>query len=118
MEEAPEAAEGSEALDEGTAEEAAENSEIEVVEGLKVWRKEDGWLELAARTLDEYKNDLEILAVKVADGTVKSCRLKHAKGWANELYQVNFKTGKLNVPKGKKSVEANLARVQICLADD
>ena len=121
---APEAAEGSEALDEGTAEqaetaeEAAENSEIEVVEGLKVRRKEDSWLELAARTLDEYKNDLEILAVKVADGTVKSCRMKHAKGWANELYQVNFKTGKLYVPKGKKSVEADLARVQICLADD
>ena len=99
-------AERSEALDEGTAqqadtvEEAAENSEIEVV----VRRKEDGWLELAARTLDEYKNDLEILAVKVADGTVQSCRMKHAKGWSNELYQVNFKTGKLNVPKGKKSV--------------
>ncbi|CAE7502216.1 unnamed protein product [Symbiodinium microadriaticum] len=98
---ASEAAEGSEALDEGTAqqadtvEEAAENSAIEVVEGLKVRRKEDGWLELAVRTLDEYKNDLEILAVKV-----------------------NFKTGKLNVPKGKKSVEADLVRVQICLADD
>ena len=81
-------------------------------------RKEDGWLELAARTLDEYKNDLEILAVKVADGTVQSCCMKHAKGWSNELYQVNFKTGELNVPKGKKSVEADLARVQICLADD
>ncbi|OLP76596.1 hypothetical protein AK812_SmicGene43442 [Symbiodinium microadriaticum] len=99
-------------------EEAAENSETEVVEGLKVRRKEDGWLELAARTLDEYKNDMEILAVKVADGTVQSCCMKHAKGWSNELYQVNFKTGELNVPKGKKSVEADLARVQICLADD
>ena len=105
-------------LDEAEQAEAAEEAaeEIEVVEGLKVRRKDDGWLELAARTLDEYKNDLEILAVKVADGTVKSCRMQHAKGWANELY--HFKTGKLNVPKGKKSVEADLARVQICLADD
>ena len=105
---ASEAAEGSEVLDKGTAqqadtvEEAAENSETEVVEGLKVRRKEDGWLELAARTLDEYKNDLEILAVKVADGTVQSCRMKHAKGWSNETLPGQFQDRQAQRAKGQE----------------
>ncbi|OLP97352.1 hypothetical protein AK812_SmicGene20322 [Symbiodinium microadriaticum] len=53
-------------------------------------------------------SDLDILTVKDGDGAVKACRLMWGDNkWANELYDVNYKTGKLFVRKGRKAEADN-----------
>ena len=92
---------------------------METVLGLRVRRvthKNAEWLELAARTLEQYRADLEILTASTANGTVEASRLRWGTNrWANELYAINSGTGKLVAPKSKKSVEADEARVQFRL---
>ena len=91
--------------------------EVETVLGLRVRRvTQVEWLELAARTLEQYRADLEILTARTKDGTVEASRLCWAKNrWSNELDAVNPTTGKLVTPKSRKSVEADEARVQFRL---
>ncbi|CAE7252560.1 unnamed protein product [Symbiodinium sp. CCMP2592] len=76
---------------------AGEADDVEIVEGLRVRRVEDGWLELAARTLAEYAEDL-----KLKWGGDK---------WAAELFEINKVTGKLYQRKGRRSVHPDETRV-------
>ncbi|CAE7432606.1 unnamed protein product [Symbiodinium sp. KB8] len=80
------------------------DGDVEIVEGLRVRRVGDE-LELAARTLEEYAEDLKILTPKLADGTFVDHRLRWAENkWASELFEINAGTGKLFQRKGRRSV--------------
>ncbi|CAE7853706.1 unnamed protein product [Symbiodinium sp. KB8] len=113
--EKPGSDEGSTAVPE-TEEDTQTDGDVEIVEGLRVRRVGD-WLELAARTLDEYAEDLKILTPKLADGTFAEHKLRWGENkWASELFEINAGTGKLFQRKGRRSVNPEQARVRVRLS--
>ncbi|CAE7902203.1 unnamed protein product [Symbiodinium necroappetens] len=113
--EKPGSDEGSTAVPE-TEEDTQTDGDVEIVEGLRVRRVGD-WLELAARTLDEYEEALKILAPKLEDRTFAEHKLRWGENqWASELFEINARTGKLFQRKGRRSVNPEQARVRVRLS--
>ena len=96
---------------------AVAEDDVETLHGLKVRKVEGDWYELAARTLDEFEEALKILTAKLKDGTFAEYKLKRAENrWTTELFEVRWDTGKLWLPRGRRSVLAQEARVRVRLS--
>ena len=99
------------------ADATAPEDDVETVHGLRMRRVEGDWYELAARTLDDFDETPKILTPKLKDRTFAEYKLKRGdKGSTSELFEVNWTTGKLWLPKGRRSVLAEEAKVRVRLS--
>ena len=91
--------------------------DFETLRGLRMRRVEGDWYELAARTLDEFEVAEKILRSRLKDKTFAEFKMKRGdKGWTYELFEVNWTTGKLWLPKGRRSVLAEEAKARVRLS--
>ena len=75
------------------------------------------WYELAARTLDEFEVAEKILRSRLKDKTFAEFKMKRGdKGWTYELFEVRWDTGKLWLPKGRRSVLPEEAKARVRLS--
>ncbi|CAE7203027.1 unnamed protein product, partial [Symbiodinium sp. KB8] len=83
------------------------------VPGLRTTDKGDGWRELRARTLEEYTADLEIIKLRLNDGTIDKVSLRWSPTrWTQEVYHINTQQ-KLALKIAKRSVLPRDALVQV-----
>ncbi|OLP99771.1 hypothetical protein AK812_SmicGene17624 [Symbiodinium microadriaticum] len=86
------------------------------VPGLRTTDKGDGWRELRARTLEEYTADLEIIKLRLNDGTIDKVSLRWSPTrWTQEVYHINTQQ-KLALKIAKRSVLPRDALVQVHVA--
>ena len=100
------------------AEPAAPEAEdgVMTLHGLKVRELEGGWYELMARTMDEFEAAEKILREKLKDKTFAEFKMKRAdKGFTSEMFEVRWDTGKLWLPKGRRSVVPEEAKAKVRL---
>ncbi|CAE7849958.1 unnamed protein product, partial [Symbiodinium sp. KB8] len=94
----------------------APEDDFETLHDLRMRRVEGDLYQLAARTLDEFEVAEKILRSRLKDKTFAEYKMKRGdKGWTTELFEVNWTTGKLWLPKGRRSVLAEEAIVRVRL---
>ena len=99
------------------AEPPAPETDVETLHGLKVRKIEGDWYALAARTLDDFEEALKILTPRLKDKTFAEYKMKRGeKGWTTELFEVRWDTGKLWMPKGRRSVLPEEAKAKVRLS--
>ncbi|CAE7718743.1 unnamed protein product [Symbiodinium sp. KB8] len=92
----------------------APEDDVETLHGLKVRKVEGDWYELAARTLDEFEVAEKILRDRLKDKTFAEFKMKRPdKGSTSEVFEVRWDTGKLWLPKCRRSVLAEEAKARV-----
>ena len=96
---------------------AVAEDDVETLHGLLARKVEGDWYELTARSLDDYEVAEKILPARLKDKTFAEYKMKRGdKGWTHELFEVRWDIGKLWMPKGRRSVLPDEARVRVRLS--